>query len=305
MKKLGKIILLVLCIALGLTIFACGGGEKEITIIAREAGSGTRDAFDGLVKNAAGDSLAKKADGTAQAVSVFDENMIQYNSTAAVLTNVAKNKTAIGYISLGSVNDTIKVLNVGGVVPSAATVLDNTYKLQRPFVIMTKKGETLTALAANFLSYLNSTDAQTIIETEKFVQQVAGKGTYTALAAAAAATDKVVIKGSTSVDPLMKKLIAAYVAKNTGKVTASNFDIDAQGSSAGISAVKAASATNVIGMSSSALKDADAAVIDNFNISLDAIAIIVHKDNKEISDITITQLFDVYTGAIKKFSALK
>lgn len=306
MKKLIKILMVTLCIVLGLTAFVgCSTGEKNIMVIGRESGSGTRDAFDGMIKNEAGDSLAKKADGTAQPTSIFAAEAEFLNSTSLVLTTVANNKTSIGYISLGSVNDTVNVLKVGGVTPSAATVLDNTYKLQRPFVIMTNKDVTLTDLTADFIDYLKSSTGQDIVDAEKYVKQADGKtGAYTS-SLTGVASGKVLLRGSTSVEPLMQKLVADYISKNSGKVTQSNFDMDAQGSSAGITDAKNdKTAGNVIGMSSSALKDTDKASLNSFNIALDAIAIITHKNNT-LKDISIAQLFDIYTGKITKFSEIK
>ncbi|MDR1939611.1 MAG: phosphate ABC transporter substrate-binding protein, partial [Clostridiales bacterium] len=142
MKRLGKILLAVLCIAIGVTgLSACDPEEKEILVVSREAGSGTRDAFDGLIKNADGDSLAKKADGSAQTSDIFVKNLSIQNSTVAVMTKVASSENSIGYISLGSVDDSVKTVSVDGVEPSAATVLDGSYALKRPFVIMTSKAK--------------------------------------------------------------------------------------------------------------------------------------------------------------------
>lgn len=309
MKKIGRIILVTLCIVMGLASFfafsACNQGEeKEINVTMREGGSGTRDAFDGLVKNAAGDSLAKKADGAAQPSTIFAEGVSQYKTTAALLGAVQTNKWAIGYISLGSVNNNVKTLKVGGVEASAATILDNTYKLQRPFVVVNNNKVALTDFAANFKSYIQSTTAQGIVETEKYVKQETGKGTYTALTAAVGASEKVLIRGSTSVEPLMRVIIDEYIKANSGKIAAANFSIDCQGSNAGLTAANGDTAGNVIGMSSSAVNATSNPNLDQFNLALDAIAIIVNKDNNFISDITIAQLFDIYTGTVKKFSEL-
>jgi phosphate transport system substrate-binding protein len=306
MKKFIKIILVVLALSVGVgALTACEdwfNQEKEILVVAREAGSGTRDAFDGMIKNASGDSLAKKADGSAQPSSVFVSGLNIQDGTAGVRAKVASMENTIGYISLGSVDGSVKVLSVNGVAPSSETVLDGSYALSRPFVIMTKKGQELTAATEDFIRYLNSSTAQSVVDRD-YVKQEAGKsGVYTAPASPLSGT--VLLRGSTSVEPLMQDLIGDYKTKGGSAVANVNFDLDAQGSSAGISAAKADTTGNVVGMSSSALKAADAAVIEQFDIALDAVAIIVHKNNK-INDLTIEQIFDIYTGAVKKFSAIK
>lgn len=154
-----------------------------IEVVIREAGSGTRDAFDGLIKNEAGDSLAKLANGTAITENIFP-GATEENSTNNVLNAIKTNAKAIGYISLGSVNSDVKVLKVkanasgSAIEPKESTVLDNTYKLQRPFVIFTGKA-TLTDGAADFMKFLKSTQAQTIVQEQKFVKQETGKVAYT------------------------------------------------------------------------------------------------------------------------------
>jgi phosphate transport system substrate-binding protein len=306
MKKIIKILLVVLTLSVGIgALTACEewfNPEKEILVVAREAGSGTRDAFDGMIKNANGDSLAKKADGTNQPSSIFVSSLNLQEGTAGVRTKVASLENTIGYISLGSVDSSVKVLSVGGVVPSSETVLDGSYALSRPFVIMTKKDQQLTAATQDFIRYLNSSTAQSIVGSD-YVRQDEGKtGAYTAPAGSLSGT--VLLRGSTSVEPLMNDLIGDYRAKGGANVANVNFDLDAQGSSPGVSAAKADTAGNVIGMSSSTLKESDAVVLDQFNIALDAVAIIVHKNNK-VNNLTIEQIFDIYTGAVKKFSAIK
>ncbi|MDR2090994.1 MAG: substrate-binding domain-containing protein [Clostridiales bacterium] len=301
MKKLVKIILVVLCVVVGAAgLSACTWWEKDILVIARTAGSGTRDAFDTLIKNEAGDSLAKKADGTAQGSGVFVKTLVEQDNTASVMTKVAANENSIGYISLGSVNETVKVLSVNGVAPSSETVLDGSYALKRPFVLATNKTTALSDAAADFAAYLNSTEAQAIVEANGYVQFGQHVG-YAAPAEVLGGTVK--LRGSTSVEPLMSKLIADYKVKGGASVSGITFDLDAQGSSAGITAAKNDQEGNVIGMSSSALKAADEAALNSFTIALDAVAIIVHNKNK-VDNLTIAQIFGIYTGSITKFSKI-
>jgi phosphate transport system substrate-binding protein len=200
MKLVKKLLVIALSTLLMVTaLFGCTAAEeKDILVVSREAGSGTRDAFDTLVKNAAGDSLAKDAAGTKRDAVL---ETADFQSTPnGVLTKVAGNTNAIGYISLGSLSNTVKALEVNGVAASSATVLDGTYKLQRPFVIMTKKDQTLTAATADFMRYLESSSAQDIISAKLVPQEDESQVAYTA--PASAITGEIIIKGSTSVDPI-------------------------------------------------------------------------------------------------------
>jgi|AGTN01.1.fsa_nt_gi ABC-type phosphate transport system, periplasmic component len=298
MKKRIFAIIVVALVSIGL--FAGCSGNKDILVVVREAGSGTRDAFDGLVKNAAGDSLAKLADGTARD-GVVETADIQ-STTESVLSKVAANKNAIGYISLGSISSEVKALKVDGVAPAQATTLDGTYKLQRPFVIMTKKGLTLTPATADFVKYLKSTNAQNIVGQKLVKQENSSQVAYAE--PADTLTGTIIIKGSTSVDPYMDQLIASYQSLGGSKVNGIQFNKDAQGSAFGLSAAKEDTTGNVIGMSSSAIKTADQSSLDYFSIALDAVAVIVHSDNP-LTEITISQLYDIFTGTVTKFSDIK
>lgn len=298
-KKIITILAAVLCVvmAVGMTaaFTACGiGGEKDILVISREDSSGTRDAFDSLV---AKDGIKLKDSEMTQSVEILSK-------TGDVITKVSAVESAIGYISLGSMSDTVKALSVGGVAATADNVKTDTYKLWRPFVIMTNKAKTeageLTAAAKDFLGYLKSTTAQTIVSAD-YVTVTAAEA-YAA--PAEAVSGSVVIRGSTSVEPLMGKLIADYQAKGGSKVTGVTFDMQCQGSSYGISAAKEDTANgNVIGLSSSAIKSADSASLSHFDVAQDAIAVIVNKANT-VSDIAVSRLYDIYTGTVTKFSEL-
>lgn len=302
MKKFFMVIATVLCLTVGLTSFAACNTtttNDEILVVSRESGSGTRDAFDSLVKNEAGDSLSKKADGTKYDAIVKTANI--QNSTGNVMTKVSTVKNAIGYISLGSLNSTVKAITVNGIAANAENVLNGTYKLQRPFVIATNKKAVLTEATADFVKYLQSSRAQTIVTANKYVEQ-ASKSTY--VAPEKTISGKVVIKGSTSIDPLMDKLIADYQKIGGSKVKGVEFVKDAQGSSQGVTAAVEDTTGTVIGMSSSKIKDNYAPSLNQFNIALDAVAVIVNNSNS-IENLTIANLYDIYTSAIKSFSNIK
>ena len=297
MKTSKKVILVILALIVALTaILAACGGEKDIAVIARTSGSGTRDAFEAIVKS---------EDGTSLKDAGLLKGALEQDKTSTVISLVASTETGIGYVSLGSVDDTVKVLKVEGVEATSANVLSGDYKMQRPFVIMTNKAITeageLTAATQDFLKFLRSTQAQEIVEEEGYVKQEEGATEYSA--PAAALNGSVSISGSTSVDPLMDKLIGKY--KEIGGANVADIEIskNCQGTSHGISAVKADKTGNAIGLGSSAVKATDEGEISHFEIALDAIAVIVNPSNT-LEDITIAQLFGIYTGSITKFSAL-
>ena len=295
MKTSKKVIFVMIALVIALTaVLAACGGEKDIAVIARTSGSGTRDAFESIVKS---------EDGTALKDAGLMKGALEQDKTSTVISLVSSTKTGIGYVSLGSVDDSVKVLKVEGVEATAKNVLSGDYKMQRPFVIMTNKamGENLTAATRDFLAFLRSTQAQDVVEEEGYVRQDEGATEYTAPASAVSGT--VSISGSTSVDPLMDKLIGKYKEIGGASVAGVEISKNCQGTSHGISAVKADKTGNVIGLGSSAVKEADEAEIAHFEIALDAIAVIVNPENA-LEDITIAQLFDIYTGKIVKFSAL-
>lgn len=295
MKTSKKVIFVMIALVIALTaVLAACGGEKDIAVIARTSGSGTRDAFESIVKS---------EDGTALKDAGLMKGALEQDKTSTVISLVSSTKTGIGYVSLGSVDDSVKVLKVEGVEATAENVLSGDYKMQRPFVIMTNKamGENLTAATRDFLAFLRSTQAQDVVEEEGYVRQDEGATEYTAPASAVSGT--VSISGSTSVDPLMDKLIGKYKEIGGASVAGVEISKNCQGTSHGISAVKADKTGNVIGLGSSAVKEADEAEIAHFEIALDAIAVIVNPENA-LEDITIAQLFDIYTGKTVKFSAL-
>lgn len=295
MKTSKKVIFVMIALVIALTVvLAACGGEKDIAVIARTSGSGTRDAFESIVKS---------EDGTALKDAGLMKGALEQDKTSTVISLVSSTETGIGYVSLGSVDDSVKVLKVEGVEATAENVLSGDYKMQRPFVIMTSKamGENLTAATRDFLAFLRSTQAQDVVEEEGYVRQDEGATEYTAPASAVSGT--VSISGSTSVDPLMDKLIGKYKEIGGASVAGVEISKNCQGTSHGIAAVKADKTGNVIGLGSSAVKEADEAEIAHFEIALDAIAVIVNPENT-LEDITIAQLFDIYTGKIVKFSAL-
>ncbi len=307
MKKIWSLALAILMV---FAFASCGGVEKNISVVVREQGSGTREAFDNVVTD--GTHFLEERDADGKKVYNTTKTAIQQTKTGTVLSSVASDKNAIGYISLGSVSDTINVIKVNGVVASEETVLSGDYKIQRPFVLMTKKGQTLTARAADFMNYLKSeasaehseaagciflsdpnrraNDGAEAIEVTTFTKQ-----------ATLPEGDKIVIRGSTSMEKFINSAAKGY-ADIYGVAAEDIFDIQLEGSSIGRKAVEDDTKGNVIGLSSASVNQDD---IDSFNVCLDAVVVIVNKENTSVTDLTLTQLYDIFSGKIKKFSEVK
>ena len=227
------------------------------------------------------------------------------------MSKVASDKNAIGYISLGSVNSTIKVVNVNGVAPSSETVLDGSYAIQRPFVIMTSSTVELTDIAEDFLLYLKSEASETHAEEAGCIYLAdetkrANEG-ETAIPvveyevkSSLPADGKITVNGSTSMEKFIKKAMSGY-ATLYGRTADEIFTLDLQGSSVGKTAVQNDKNGNVIGLSSASVKEEG---INSFNVCLDAVAVIVNKANDNINDLTIAQLYDIFSGKVTKFSEI-
>ncbi|MEJ8785975.1 substrate-binding domain-containing protein [Peptoniphilus sp. HCN-40583] len=248
----------------------------QIAVITREDGSGTRGAFTeitGLLEK----NGEQEVDNTTASATV-------QNSTNGVMTTVAGNPSAIGYISLGSLNDTVKALTLEGVEATAANILSGDYKLARPFLLVTKGEPKEGSLEADFIKFALSKDGQAIAEEAGYVKNEQA-GDYTP----GNVSGEITVAGSTSVTPLMEKLVEAYKKVNSG----ANIQIQSNGSSAGITA--AAEGTAQIGMSSRELKDEEKSKVQGTVLAQDGIAVIVNKDNPA-KDITLEQIKSIFKG---------
>ena len=264
------------------SLTGCAGGERKITVVSREDGSGTRSAFVELME-------VVDADGKDATTPSAEIN----NSTNGVMMSVSGNPDAIGYISLGSLNDTVKAVKVDGVEASADNVKNGVYAVARPFEICYKE-ENLDDLAKDFISFIMSKDGQQIIADNHYIAVNSDK-TYTP----AGLKGTISVNGSTSVGPVMEKLAAKYQELNSGAVV----QIQQTGSGAGITAVTS-DACN-IGMSSRALKQAELDKgLSELKIADDGIAVIVHKDNK-VDNLTSEQIKKIYLGELKNWSEIK
>ena len=248
--------------------------SKTISVVTREEGSGTRDAFTELTGVLVKDGDNKTDNTTTSAVTI--------NSTEAVITNVKDNEAAIGYISLGSLNDTVKALKIGGVEATADNVKSGDYAVSRPFNIA-YKGE-LSDVAQDFVDYIMSSDGQKIVSDNGYVT-VSENAAYSGKKP----SGKISVAGSSSVSPVMEKLAEAYQKVNTN----AKVEIQTSDSSAGMQS--AMGGTYDIGMASRDLKDEEKSALKVETIAKDGIAVIVNNANT-CDDLTLDQVKSIYTG---------
>ena len=256
-----------------------------IAVVSREGGSGTRGAFIELMGIEEKDAEGNKNDRTT------DEALIA-NSTNVVMTQVAGNEGGIGYISLGSLDNTVKALKVDGTEATVDNVIAGTYKVSRPFNIATK-GD-ISEAAQDFINYIMSAEGQQIINDNKYIPVDSAAAAFTSNNA----EGTVVVGGSSSVSPVMEKLAEAYKAVNTN----AKVEIQTTDSSSGMKA--AIDGTVDIGMASRELKDEEKAELTPTVIAMDGIAVIVNNANP-IEDISSEQIKQIYVGEITDWSAVK
>lgn len=287
MIKKAKVFSILTALAISTTVFAsCGGRGSDITVISREDGSGTRGAFIELTGVEEKDDAGSKTDNTTVEALIF-------KSTDVVLTQVSGDENAIGYISLGSLNKTVKALKIGGVEATAQNIENGSYTIVRPFNIVVKSG--LSQAAQDFQNFILSKEGQAIVVDNKYVAVDSSAAEFKSNNAAG----KVVVAGSSSVSPVMEKLAEAYKKANTD-VT---IEVQASDSSTGVKSV--VDGTCDIGMSSRDLKDSEkSSGIESVVIAKDAIAVVVNKENP-IDDLTIEQIKDIYVGNVTSWDYFK
>ncbi|MDD5948683.1 MAG: substrate-binding domain-containing protein [Lachnospiraceae bacterium] len=255
-----------------------------ISVVSREDGSGTRGAFVELTGVEEKDADGNKIDHTTT-------DAIIANSTDVVMNNVAGDSNAIGYVSLGSLNDTVKAVKVDGVEASTDTVKDKSYAISRPFNIATLTDGKLSDAAQDFYNYILSAEGQQIVEDNKYIKIDESAAAFESNGA----SGKVVVAGSSSVTPVMEKLKEAYEAVN-GNVT-----VEVQQSDSTTGMTSAMEGTCDIGMASRELSDEEAAKLTATAIALDGIAVVVNKENS-VDDLTMDQIKGIFTGEITDWS---
>ncbi len=288
-KKLLALALACVCAMGAFALAGCSGGGDSasseagasgaISVISREDGSGTRSAFTELL----GVVDDNKEDITTTSAVVT-------NSTSVMMTTVAGDPSAIGYISLGSLNDTVKAIEIDGVAPSADAVKDGSYKVARPFNVVT--GSEVSEVAQDFLNFIMSAEGQAVISEEGYVTVDDAAKSYTA----SGLSGKVVAAGSSSVTPVMEKLAEAYEALNSGVTV----EVQQSDSSTGVQS--GIDGTCDLGMASRDLKDSETSKgVTATVIAMDGIAIIVNNDSA-IDGLTSDQVKGIYTGEITDWS---
>ena len=256
--------------------------DSDISVISREDGSGTRGAFIELtgVEEKNGD---EKVDMTTEDAQIA-------NSTSIVLTSVAGDDYAIGYISLGALDDSVKALQVGGVDATADNIKSGDYTLARPFNIVTKDGMD-NEVAEDFINYIFSADGQAVVEDEGYI------AVDTTEYESSQPSGKVVIGGSSSVSPLMEKLVEAYEQVNPN----AELELQTTDSTTGVSSTQDGSYD--IGMASRDLKDTETGVTSQA-IATDGIAVVVNNNNP-LNDITVDMIKQIYTGDVTSWADVK
>ena len=258
---------------------------KDVNLTSREEGSGTRGAFIELFGIEKKDSSGKKVDYSLDTAAVT-------NSTSVMMTTVANDLYAIGYLSLGSLNDTVKALDIDGAKASVENIENGTYKISRPFNIVTK--DSLSEAATDFINFIMSKEGQQVITDNGYIAVSEGE-TFTSNGS----TGKVVVAGSSSVTPVMEKLAEAYQKINSG-VT-----IEVQQSDSTTGVQSAISGICDIGMASRDLKDSETSQgVKASVIAKDGIAVIVNNDNP-ITGLTSEQVMQMYTGEITTWDRVK
>ncbi len=281
MKKLIALATALMMLVAVLTGCAGNTANETINVISREEGSGTRTAFIELT--------GVEVDGVDKTSPKAEVN----SSTAVVMQTIAGNKSAIGYISLGSLDDSIKAVKVDGVDATAENVKNGTYAISRPFNVATK-GELTNEAAQDFLNFILSDEGQAVITEEGYVS-TATSGAFTSTNP----SGEVTLAGSSSVSPVMEKLSEAYMALN------SNVTIKIQTSDSSTGMTSAIDGLCDIGMASREVKDSELAEgLVATTICMDGIAVVVNLEN-EVSELTMEQIRQIFTGEVTSWSDIQ
>jgi len=288
-KSMKKVITIVISLILALAMFSgCTqtgfNQDTAITVISREEGSGTRGAFIELFEIEQKNSEGVKVDRT---IATADIN----SSTGVVLASVAQNMYSIGYISLGSLNDTVKALQVDGADATVENIKSGTYKVSRPFNIAVKEG--LSEVAQDFVNYILSKEGQAVVESAGYISALTGDS-YSGIKPSGTVT----VAGSSSVTPVMEKLKEAYAVLNPNAV----IEINQSDSTTGVNS--AIEGICDIGMASRTLKESEIekGVIPTV-IAIDGIAIIVNNENP-LTGMTKDEVTKIYIGEITSWSEI-
>ena len=283
-KCLGAVLLMAA--GAGSCCFAAGKWNKksQINVISREDGSGTRGAFIEIFGIEKSNAEGKKIDYTTEEAAIT-------NSTAVMLSSVAGDKYAIGYVSLGSLNNSVKALQIDGAEASVENINNGSYKISRPFNIAVK--DNLSEVATDFVNYILSDEGQNVIAANKYIK-VKTSGSFQTKEP----KGKVVVAGSSSVSPVMEKLIEAYKKINP------NATLELQTSDSTTGVTNAINGTCDIGMASRSLKSSEKEKgVNEVTIAIDGIAVIVNQENPTVG-LTKAQVESIFTGKVEKWNKI-
>ena len=295
-NKMKKMLSFGLMMTLAASMLAGCGGSGEpaaeesaagspITVVSREDGSGTRGAFIELFGIEEKNDAGEKIDLTTDLAEIT-------NSTAVMMTTVAGNTNAIGYVSLGSLDDSVKVLSIDGVEATVENIKNGTYSVARPFNIAT--GEKVSEAAQDFINFILSDEGQAVVEENGYISQ-GSTGAFESTMV----EGKVIVAGSSSVTPVMEKLKEAYLAINT------NASIEVQQSDSTTGMTSAIEGMCDIGMASRELKDSELeAGLTPTVIAMDGIAVVVNHNNA-VNGLESAQVKDIFTGAVTVWSEVQ
>ena len=250
---------------------------RDITVVSREDGSGTRGAFVEL--------FGIEEEGNGEKVEMTTEEANITTSTSVMMSTVAQDEYAIGYISLGSLDDSVKAVKIDGSEATAENIKNGSYKISRPFNIATK--EDLSDAAQDFEDFILSTEGQKVVEDNKYIP-LDDVSDYKSNGA----SGKVVVAGSSSVSPVMEKLKEAYQAVN------SDVEVEIQTSDSTTGMQNAIDGVCDIGMASRELKDSEKeAGLTPTVIAMDGIAVVVNNDNPT-DELSSDQVKSIFTGDV-------
>ena len=310
MKKSLKALPLLAVAGLGVAaVTPAFAQEGAINVISREDGSGTRGAFVEIVE-------VTDEDGN----DLTTSSAAIQNQTSGVITTVAGDPSAIGYISLGSLDDSVKAVKVDGAEATPEEITAGSYPIARPFNVAWNKEEELSDVTADFLDFIMSKEGQTIVEEEGYIavveeaaaeeeteeaaaeEEAAEEGSRIDSLPAYEATEElegtIEVVGSTSVSPLIEKLAEAYKAVQPNV----EINVTSNGSSAGMEA--AMNGTADLGMASRELKEEEAAALEQKVIATDGIAVVVNNENP-VEELSLETIRGIFLGEITDWADAK
>ena len=284
-----KIFVMFLTLVMGSTLFIAPTtsvtearqNNATINVVSREEGSGTRGAFIELF------GLEERIDGRRRDLTT--RNAIIANQTNIVLRNIANDANAIGYVSLGSLNNTVKALQIDGVAPTPANIKNGTYKAFRPFNIATKGVPT--GLTKDFIDFILSAEGQAVVVANGYIAVGGDLASYSGTRP----SGRITVGGSTSVNPIMEKLKEAYIKINPN----ATIEIQMTDSTTGINGV--INGIVDIGMASRAMRDSEKQQLRGIEMAYDGLAIIVNNRNP-ITGMTSADVKNIFVGQTTRWN---